>query len=93
MISKKAALGATAAVGSWIAAYCFIADEIDKSSSIVNQSLFNINISNITTQNLSLPVKISSGIRGKMNQFKGHAEINFDVLDKSNSKINIFHLY
>lgn len=84
MNSLKAAAGVTAAVGSWVAAYSFIADEIDKSSSIVNQSLINININDIAAQNISLPVKISSGVRGKMNQFKGHAEIEFDVLDKSN---------
>lgn len=86
MLSKKAAVGVTAALGSWIAAYCYIADEIDKSSSIVNQSLFNINISDIQMNELSLPVKIASGVRGKMNQFKGHADINFDVVDKNNSK-------
>lgn len=85
MISKKGAAGVTAAVGSWIIAYWFIAEEIDKSSSIVNQSIFNININQNVEEELKLPVKVASGVRGKMNQFKGLAEINFDVVDKIGS--------
>lgn len=87
MISKKGAAGVTAAVGSWLAAYWFIADEIDKSSSIVNQSIFNINIDENAGKDLKLPVKVASGVRGRMNQFKGFAEINFDVVDKTGSNI------
>ena len=84
MISKKGALGIATAIGSWAVAYRFIADEIDKSSSIVNQSLFNINMSESNQSSLNLPVQIASGVRGEMNQFRGHADINFDVIDKSN---------
>lgn len=82
MISKKGVFGVTAAISSWFAGYMYITDEIDKSSSIVKQSLFNINASEIHDANLKLPVSISSGIRGKMNQFKGIANIEFDVIDK-----------
>jgi hypothetical protein len=85
MISKKGVVGVSAAVGSWMLAYYFISNEIDKSSSIVNQSLFNINISENQHPELILPVIIASGIRGKMNQFKGHAGISFDVVDKDKS--------
>lgn len=92
MISKKGAVGVVAAVGSWLAAYWFIADEIDKSSSIVNQSIFNININENAEKNMKLPVKIASGVRGRMNQFKGFAEINFDVVDKMGSKIFLSNL-
>lgn len=91
MISKKGAAGVTAAVGSWLVAYWFIADEIDKSSSIVNQSIFNININENAENELKLPVKVASGVRGKMNQFKGIAEINFDVMDKIGS--NLFRVF
>ena len=87
MISKKGAAGVTAAVGSWLVAYYFIAEEIDKSSSIVNQSIFNININENVEKELKLPVKVASGVRGKMNQFKGFAEINFDVVDKTGSNL------
>jgi hypothetical protein len=91
MISKKGAAGVAAAVGSWLAAYWIIAEEIDKSSSIVNQSIFNININENAREDVILPIKIASGVRGKMNQFKGFAEINFDVVDKTGS--NIFSSY
>ena len=87
MISKRGVVGVSAAVGSWLVAYYFIANEIDKSSSLVNQSLFNININENYPKILSCPVQIASGVRGKMNQFKGLAEINFDVIDKLNSII------
>lgn len=87
MITKKGAAGVTAAVGSWIVAYWFIAEEIDKSSSIINQSIFNININENVENELKIPVKMASGVRGKMNQFKGFAEINFDVVDKIGSNI------
>jgi hypothetical protein len=86
MISKKGAAGIAAAVGSWLAAYLFVKDEINKSSSIVNQTIFNININETAEKELKLPVKIASGVRGKMNQFKGYANINFDVVDKNDSK-------
>lgn len=86
MISKRGAVGVSAAVGSWLAAYYLIVNEIDKSSSLVNQSLFNININDNYSKSLSFPVQIASSVRGEMNQFKGLAEINFDVIDKMNSK-------
>lgn len=85
MISAKGVVGVSAAVGSWIAAYYFIINEIDKSSSLVNQSLFNINFNQKYDEIMKSPVQIASGIRGEMNQFKGLAEINFDVVDKVNS--------
>lgn len=86
MISKKGAAGIAAAVGSWLVAYLFVKDEINKSSSIVNQTIFNININETAEKELKLPVKIASSVRGKMNQFKGFANINFDVVDKNDSK-------
>lgn len=85
MISAKGVVGVSAAVGSWIAAYYLIISEIDKSSSLVNQSLFNINFNEKYDEIMKSPVQIASGIRGKMNQFKGLAEINFDVVDRVNS--------
>lgn len=85
MISKRGAVGVSAAVGSWIAAYYLIVNEIDKSSSLVNQSLFNINVNDNYAKSLSFPVQIASSVRGEMNQFKGLAEINFDVIDKMDS--------
>ena len=85
MISKRGAVGVSAAVGSWIAAYYLIVNEIDKSSSLVNQSLFNINFNDNYAKSLSFPVQIASSVRGEMNQFKGLAEINFDVMDKMDS--------
>lgn len=94
MISRTGALGVTAAIGSWLAAYYFITNEIDKSSSIVNQSIFNINYCEAKHSELILPVTVASSIRGKMNQFKGFAEINFDVVDKDksiNQNQNIFY--
>lgn len=93
MISKKGAVGVTAAVGSWLAAYYFISNEIDKSSSIVTQSLFNINVSEKEHPELILPVTIASTIRGKMNQFKGHAKISFDVVDKEKSTYIVYDLF
>lgn len=91
MISKRGVAGITAAAGSWLLAYCFIASEIDKSSSIVNQTIFNINVNESAEKEVKLPVKVASGVRGKMNQFKGFAEINFDVVDKNGS--NFFRIY
>ena len=87
MFSKKGAVGVVFATGSWLAAYWFITEEIDKSSSIVNQTIFNLNINEIASKDLILPVKVASGVRGKMNQFKGFANINFDVVDKTGSKL------
>ena len=87
MITTKGAVGVSAAIATWVASYYFIVNEIDKSSSLVNQSLFNINISEKYEKTLNCPVEITSVIRGKMNQFKGLAEINFDVVDKFNSKL------
>ena len=74
------------AVGSWIAAYCYFANELDKSSSLVTQTMFNINNNIENFKEISPPVKLNSSIRGKMNQFKGFAAINFDVCDENNSK-------
>lgn len=86
MSSVKGAAGVLAAAASWAAAYMFITDKIDRSSSIVNQSLFNINRFEENQITLNLPVNISSSIRGKMNQFYGHADIEFDVLNTVNGR-------
>lgn len=86
MFSIKGAFGASAAIGSWMAAYYFIVGEIDKSSSLVKQTIFNINANQENhVKTVEYPVKITSSIRGKMNQFKGLADIEFDVVDKLNS--------
>lgn len=85
MVSKNVLYGsAGAAVGTWLLAYYFVSNEIDKSSSIVRQTLFNINATNEFKNDIALPVKTSSNIRGKMNQFKGLANIDFDVTDDKN---------
>ena len=88
MLSAKGIAGTFAACGSWAAAYLFIADKIDRSSSIVNQSLFNININEENRNFVNQPVKLSSSIRGKMNQFYGHADIEFDVANSIHGTIS-----
>lgn len=81
------------AVGSWAAAYWYFANSLDKSSSLVTQTLFNINNNAEKFEQIRSPIKLSSSIRGKMNQFKGHADINFDVSDLENSNYSIFAIF
>lgn len=79
-----------AAIASWAGAYYYFAQDLDKSSSIVTQTLFNLGNQNQSAKLFDLPVKVDSSIRGKMNQFKGFADINFDVADKNGSNYFLF---
>ena len=60
---------------SWYVAYKYFINKVEKSSSIVQQTLFNLNSSKIS----SSPFKIISNVSGQMNQFKGFANIGFEV--------------
>ncbi len=73
------------AIGSWAAAYWYFANSLDKSSSLVIQTLFNINNNSDQVKEIRSPVMLQSSIRGRMNQFKGFADVNFDVCDSDNS--------
>lgn len=88
-VGKKIAV-VGGAVGSWIAAYWYFANDLEKSSSLVTQTLFNINNNANNFKEINSPVTLTSSIRGKMNQYKGYAAINFDVRDKVQS--NNVHL-
>jgi hypothetical protein len=79
------------AVGSWVAAYWYFADSLDKSSSLVTQTMFNINNNTDEFEQIRSPVKLNSSIRGKMNQFKGFADINFHISDSENSNTQIYN--
>lgn len=83
-MSKFAMVGGVSLLGC-IYGYKYVTDETMKSSSLVQQSLFNLSNQEWSGR---APVKIVSSIRGHMNQYKGNADINFDVKDanESNSK-------
>lgn len=89
MPRAKTVVYAGAAIASWAGAYYYFAQNLDKSSSIVTQTLFNLGNQQESAKLFNLPVKVDSSIRGKMNQFKGFADINFDVSDKSGSNHRI----
>lgn len=83
--SYKGATAISAAMLSWGVAYYYVANELNRSASIVSQSVFNINM-DFDQKEISLPVSLSTNISGNMNQFKGHANISFGVIDKLGSK-------
>lgn len=92
MATAKTVAAVSGAALSWAAAYFFAANAMNNSSSIVRQTLFNINVCTDNGNGIVVPVTLSSRIRGKMNQFKGHADIDFDVCDSVGSKRRVCEL-
>lgn len=63
----------------WYACYRYYANEIDKSSSLVRQSLFAMKSDSNFKELFGSDVEISSPINGEMNQRKGFANISFTI--------------
>lgn len=75
---KGIAMASAAAVGSWIGAYYFLTDRITRSSSIVKQTLFNLQVDPEARGLLGLPMEVCSSVRGSLNQVQGIADISFE---------------
>lgn len=74
---RKPGLAAILAIGSWAAAYTYITDCTSRSSSIVKQTLFNLQIDPQSKTILGSPIKVTSKVQGEMNQIKGLADVSF----------------
>jgi hypothetical protein len=77
-MSKAFFLSGGVALVGCVVGYNYVTDEVMKSSSLVQQTIFSLNFAAAQGTGPG-PVKISSSVRGNMNQFKGHANITFDV--------------
>lgn len=69
--------GASIAIASWGFGYLFLIDEIDRSSSLVQQTLYTLENNDTSSSTFGPPIKVTSGIAGNMNQYKGVANISF----------------
>lgn len=69
--------GASIAIASWGFGYLFLVDEIDRSSSLVQQTIYTLENNDISSNAFGSPLNVSQGISGKMNQYKGTANISF----------------
>ena len=63
----------------WYACYRHYANEIDKSSSLVRQSMFAMKSDANFAEVFGTAVEIKSSINGEMNQRKGYASISFTI--------------
>ena len=66
-------------LGIWYGAYHCLTDSIDRSCSLVRQTLFNIKCRSDLSTVLGTSVVVVSPVRGKINQWKGHADVEFDI--------------
>lgn len=82
----KVAAAAAGAVVTWFIGYKLATDHVLKSSSIVKQTIFNLQVSPLAQELLGNSIRLSSGVAGDMNQVKGFADLSFKC---SGSKSNI----
>lgn len=75
---ERIAVASALAVGSWFGAYYYLTDQITRSSSIVKQTLFNLQVNPAAQKLLGTPVTIDSSVNGSLNQVQGFADIAFD---------------
>lgn len=64
-------------VGSWGLAYALLTDQINKSSSLVQQTVFSLENNEVSSRLFGQPIEVCSRIKGEMNQYKGNANISF----------------
>jgi hypothetical protein len=81
--------GASIAIVSWGLGYLFLVDEIDRSSSLVQQTLFTLENNDLSSVAFGSPLKISSGITGRMNQYKGAANISFRCRGSKSTHLSV----
>jgi len=80
MINRRSriALASAGAIGTWALSYVYLTDYIKRSSSLIQQTLFNLESS---PQAVSLlgphPFRIASPVEGELNQVKGVANLSF----------------
>lgn len=64
---------------SWYVGYDYFTDQIDRSSLLVRQTVFNIKRDERLLRLLGPDVRIASRLHGTMNQRRGHADVRFEV--------------
>src|SRR5690606_25289633 len=77
MISKYGLGLCTSAVASWLLGYKYMTNEVTKSSSLIKQTLFNLESNSRIVELLGRNLEIASSVEGPVNQFKGAANIEF----------------
>lgn len=76
-MDKRIAGLAAAGLATWYFCYQGLTDYVVRSSSLVKQSLFNLQINEDARRLLGDQLVINSKVNGSMNQVKGHADISF----------------
>lgn len=62
---------------SWLGSYYFLSDYVLRSSSLVKQTLFNLETIDEVKEKLGGNIQVQSRINGPMNQFRGSANLSF----------------
>lgn len=75
------------ALATWAISYKVLTDYVTRSSSVVKQTLFNLQTSPEAERVLGKDIKVTSSIDGNMNQIKGFANIAFDCTGSSGISI------
>lgn len=71
-------LGTAGALASWAAAYSYLTDKVTRSSSLIQQTIFNLETNERSRDVLGTGIKVISPIKGDMNQYKGVADLQFE---------------
>ena len=67
----------TFSLASWAISYRLITDNVTESSSLIQQTLFNMKSNSLAQRLLGNDIEISSRISGQLNQIKGTADVQF----------------
>lgn len=76
------------AVVTWFVGYKLATDHVLRSSSIMKQTIFNLQVSPMAQEILGDSIKLSSGVDGEMNQVKGFADLAF----KCSGSKSMYHI-